>query len=122
VGDRVITEVAAELGRELDASTPLFRYGGEEFAVLLRDSTLPAAVALAEGLRRAIEGSDFVGLRLTISIGVAEWQPGQEGMEAALGRADSALYHAKRGGRNRFVAAGVEAPAAHPATDSTAQA
>jgi diguanylate cyclase (GGDEF)-like protein len=112
VGDRVITEVAAGLGRELDPATPLFRYGGEEFAVLLRDTALADGVLLAERLRQAIERDTFVGLQLTISVGVAEWLPDSGGIETALGRADGAMYEAKRGGRNRVAAA--PAPAARP--------
>jgi diguanylate cyclase (GGDEF)-like protein len=119
VGDRVITEVAAGLGRELDAETPLFRYGGEEFAVLLRDTALAEGALLAERLRQAIERDTYVGLQLTISVGVAEWHPDSDGIETALGRADGAMYEAKRGGRNRVVAATAAAarrmPVASPA-------
>ena len=111
VGDRVITQVAAELGRTLDPGTPLFRYGGEEFAVLVADAGEPHAVAIAERLRAAIAGASFQGVPATISIGVAEWRRG-ETVDAALGRADRALYEAKRLGRNRVVA---RAPAAHVA-------
>jgi diguanylate cyclase (GGDEF)-like protein len=110
VGDRVITEVAAGLGRALDAETPLFRYGGEEFAVLLRDTALPGGVALAERLRQAVAGTPFVGMTLTISVGVAEWRPGRDGIESALGRADGAMYEAKRSGRNRVAAVGAASP------------
>jgi diguanylate cyclase (GGDEF)-like protein len=105
VGDRVITRVAAELGRELDAGTPLFRYGGEEFAVLLRGGSLADGVALAERLRATVERGRFGELSLTLSVGVAEWRGGKDSLEAALGHADQALYAAKRGGRNRVVAA-----------------
>lgn len=106
VGDRVITEAAATLGREISPGTPLFRYGGEEFAVVLADGEA-AAAALAERLRAAIARSEFQGLRLGVSIGVAEWHCGREPIDAALGRADDALYEAKRRGRNRVVAAGL---------------
>jgi len=120
VGDRVITEAAAALGRELSPGTPLFRYGGEEFAVVLAEGEA-GAVALAERLRRAIAGAVLQGLELTVSIGVAEWRHGSEPIDAALGRADDALYEAKRRGRNRVVSAGMRAaPALFE--DCTAQA
>lgn len=100
VGDRVITEVAAVLGRQLDPGTPLFRYGGEEFAIILQRAGEDAGRALAEGLRNAIEHCDFQSVRVTVSVGVATWTEGQETLAAAIGRADRALYAAKRAGRN----------------------
>ena len=101
VGDRVITHVAAALGHELDAGTPLFRYGGEEFAVLMAGATLDDGLSLAERLRAAIAATDFQGVRVTVSIGVAEWRRAQGSIPSALAQADRALYAAKRGGRNR---------------------
>lgn len=101
VGDRVITQVAAELGRVLDADTPLFRYGGEEFATILADRDAGESLALAERLRAAVAAADFQGVAVTISVGVAPWRRGTESPSAALARADRALYDAKRGGRNR---------------------
>ncbi len=103
VGDRIITQVAAELGRQLDAGTPLFRYGGEEFAIILRQADERQAGALAERLRSAIAACDFQGVAVTVSIGVAQWQSGQGGLASAIGRADRALYAAKNAGRNRVV-------------------
>jgi diguanylate cyclase (GGDEF)-like protein len=100
VGDRIITQAAAVLGRDLDSGTPLFRYGGEEFAVLLLDADRAAGLVLAERLRLAIAGADFQGVAVTVSIGVAEWRAGQGSIAAALDRADRALYAAKRAGRN----------------------
>ena len=107
VGDRVITAVAAGLGRHLDAGTPLFRYGGEEFAVVLPGRGLDDGLALAETLRAGIAGATSHGqagtadVRVTVSIGVAAWQQGDGTLAAALDRADQALYDAKRAGRNR---------------------
>ncbi|WP_290885844.1 GGDEF domain-containing protein [Arenimonas sp.] len=103
-GDRIITLVAAELGRALEADMPLFRYGGEEFSVLLADHDLDAARAIAERLRAAVAAADFQGVPVTISIGLAAWRRGDGSITAALDRADRALYEAKRGGRNRVVA------------------
>jgi diguanylate cyclase (GGDEF)-like protein len=104
VGDRIITQVAAELGRQLDAGTPLFRYGGEEFAIILHRGDEHQATALAERLRSAIAACDFQGVAVTASIGVAQWRSGQGSLASAIGRADRALYAAKNAGRNRVVA------------------
>jgi diguanylate cyclase (GGDEF)-like protein len=81
------------------------RYGGDEFAVLLPDTDLPGATALAERIRETIEAR---GLRassaqgaITVSIGVATMTGSEDGEPSALVRAaDGALYHAKRDGRN----------------------
>ena len=105
VGDRVITQVAAELGRLLDSDTPLFRYGGEEFSVLLIDRDTAAGSELAERLRAAIARADFQGVSVTVSIGVAQWRRGEDAITTALDRADRGLYEAKRAGRNRVVPA-----------------
>ncbi|HEU0152428.1 MAG TPA: GGDEF domain-containing protein [Arenimonas sp.] len=103
-GDRIITLVAAELGRTLAPDTPLFRYGGEEFSVLLAERTLEHGRDVAERLRAAVAATDFQGVAVTISIGVAGWRRGEGSITAALDRADRALYQAKRDGRNRVVA------------------
>jgi diguanylate cyclase (GGDEF)-like protein len=103
VGDRVITEVAAALGRVLCPGTPLFRYGGEEFAVLLAPADEVAGTALAERMRASAATVLDHGEPLTVSIGVAIWPGPKEPVKAALARADAALYRAKRGGRNRVV-------------------
>lgn len=103
VGDRIITQVAAELGRVLASDAPLHRYGGEEFAVMLIDAPENVAMPMAESLRAAIEQADFQGVKVTISVGVARWRASDGKPETALQRADDALYHAKRSGRNRVV-------------------
>ena len=114
VGARVITEVAALLGRGLDAGTPLYRYGGEEFAVLLRDAGEAEALALAERLRAAVAATPMQGLHATLSAGVAAWRAGDGTLEDALARADRALYAAKAAGRNRVFADAASQRAATP--------
>jgi diguanylate cyclase (GGDEF)-like protein len=110
VGDRIITQVAAALGRELDSGTPLFRYGGEEFALLLLDASIATGADLAERLRRRIESEDFGGVAVTASVGVAEGRAATAAIASALDRADRALYAAKRAGRNRVVADALAQP------------
>jgi len=117
VGDRVITQVAAALGRVLDGDTHLYRYGGEEFAVIARALDDDGARALGESLRAAVAGADFGGPAVTISVGVAHWRGHGDPLPATLAAADQALYAAKRAGRNRVELAGQgpDAPESLPA-------
>lgn len=102
-GDQVLRQVAAVCRETLRAEDVLGRYGGEEFAVLLQGE---GALELGERLRAALEGTVIVlpalELRVTASIGVAEWR-GDEDLAGLLNRADAALYAAKGGGRNRVM-------------------
>lgn len=105
IGDRIITQVAAELGRTLDSGIPLFRYGGEEFAIIFEDATEQSGIELAERLRKAIDDYHFLEAEVSISIGVAEWRTMHPNVNAAIGHADKALYAAKDAGRNRVMSA-----------------
>jgi diguanylate cyclase (GGDEF)-like protein len=107
-GDRTLVAVARVLDSQLRPTDMLARYGGEEFALGLPNTKLDESFAIAERLRRAIE---FLALpfrsgeplpHVTISIGIAQMQPGQT-PEALYAVADAALYRAKDGGRNRVV-------------------
>ena len=79
----------------------MFRYGGEEFAVVLVGATPECAVPVLESFRRALEAHDFpqIGCK-TVSIGVAGISPG-ESVDTIINRSDKALYHAKQNGRNQ---------------------
>ncbi|WP_130470928.1 GGDEF domain-containing response regulator [Candidatus Magnetaquicoccus inordinatus] len=100
-GDLVLIELSTLVSQNLRASDVLARWGGEEFMVVTPDSDLDAALLLAEKLRKLIEQHDFpcVG-RVTSSFGVAQYLV-QETISMLTERADQALYHAKRAGRNR---------------------
>ena len=77
------------------------RVGGEEFIVLLPETSLRGALRCAERLRQAVVRRPFDGLHhVTVSIGIAEYRPG-ETVSSLIGRADEALYGAKHAGRNR---------------------
>ena len=80
------------------------RVGGEEFAVILPGADLPAAEVFAERLRKKVAGTPVAQedrvIPLTVSIGVAEMSASDVSTDAALVRADRALYQAKRDGRN----------------------
>ncbi|WP_126975485.1 sensor domain-containing diguanylate cyclase [Frigidibacter oleivorans] len=106
-GDRVLCAVVDSMTAQVRRTDALGRVGGEEFALLLPDTGQEAAMALAERLRAAVAGQPIPAIGLeppTISLGVAELRRG-ETAEAWFARADRALYAAKRGGRNRAVAA-----------------
>lgn len=105
VGDRVLAAFGGMLRAQTRATDIVTRFGGEEFVVLLPNSTLAQAVSWAERVRLAI--ADFVVLPepipLTASFGAGELRPG-ESAEALVHRIDEALYEAKQSGRNRVVA------------------
>lgn len=112
-GDAVLRDVAARLMRGLRPSDVVGRLGGEEFAVVLPETTADAAVMLAERLRTEVAetpcGGSARSIPVTVSIGAAQAhdgiEPGPTGLERLLKQADEALYAAKAGGRNRVVAA-----------------
>ncbi|HVA20663.1 MAG TPA: GGDEF domain-containing protein [Candidatus Micrarchaeia archaeon] len=107
VGDEVLGRVAGLLAASVRATDTVYRYGGEEFAVLARDSGLAAGLELGERLRLAVEQGAARGGRarpLTISIGVAAGERAMTAPAALVARADGALYAAKRAGRNRVLA------------------
>jgi diguanylate cyclase (GGDEF)-like protein/PAS domain S-box-containing protein len=103
-GDHVLIEIASRLRRSLRGNDMVARWGGEEFVVLLRDCVLSDALRLAEDIRAAIAEVPFGALgSLTVSVGAAEVRA-DEDLTSWLGRADQALYRAKRAGRNEVVA------------------
>jgi diguanylate cyclase (GGDEF)-like protein len=101
-GDAVLRDVAYELRKGLRAFDLFYRVGGEEFVVLLPGADVRSASALAEELRTAVAAAPVGGLRVTMSFGVAASPAGARfDYDAVFAMADSALYEAKRGGRNR---------------------
>lgn len=105
-GDAVLVEVARRLSESVRSSDMVARWGGEEFVVLLRDCTLDDAVERAEEIRRQIAERTFPGVgTVTVSVGAAQLTV-DEDVASLLGRADEALYEAKRAGRNKVVARG----------------
>ncbi len=105
VGDEVLIGLAATLRRSLRASDRVARWGGEEFLVFAPETPLPAAIELAEVLRRQAASTPLGnGLLVTISLGVAGWRAGDT-RGTLVERADAALYRAKGSGRDRVVVA-----------------
>ena len=105
VGDRALVAAAAVLGQQARPYDLPARFGGEEFMILLPESTLAEAMTIAQRIRRSISETVVPGMerRITISMGISTWGPGDTSGEL-IGRADVALYLAKRRGRNRVVA------------------
>ena len=104
LGDQVLVEVVERIQQKLRVVDSIYRWGGEEFAVLLPCSTGEGAVMAAEKLRREMADKPISSLQLilTVSIGVAEFMS-EDTLESWLKRADDALYQAKKSGRNRVV-------------------
>jgi diguanylate cyclase (GGDEF)-like protein/PAS domain S-box-containing protein len=104
-GDAVLKVFADVLCESLrDTDTPA-RVGGEEFAVLLTSTPLPEAMTALERIRQSLDERPIqVGehtIYATVSIGAVQWNPAHLDVDAMLANADSALYTAKRQGRNR---------------------
>lgn len=105
-GDQVLRHVVEVIRRRIRAQDIVGRYGGEEFLVLLCDTTAQGAQQLAEHLREAVQDSscawDGQPLSVTVSVGVfgGRLEPG-ESWDQLIHAADNALYRAKQGGRNR---------------------
>jgi diguanylate cyclase (GGDEF)-like protein len=105
-GDDLLRELARLVMAAIRHVDTLFRYGGEEFLVTVPQVSQPGAVHLAEKLRALVAGHTFPrGITATISLGVAEFRPG-ETADALMARVDAALYRAKEGGRNRVESEG----------------
>jgi diguanylate cyclase (GGDEF)-like protein len=100
-GDATLAAFATRLAGALREPDRAYRYGGEEFCLLLADTDLAGARALAERVRgHILRPFDGTIREMTASLGVSAWQP-QDSADALFHRADRALYAAKRNGRDR---------------------
>ncbi|BAV33445.1 diguanylate cyclase [Sulfuricaulis limicola] len=105
-GDRVLQKVAEAMNSQLRASDTLYRYGGEEFVILLPETDRHGALTVAESIRHkvattAIIVDDNETVTITVSIGVACFPQDTKEQEDLLKKADQAVYAAKNNGRNR---------------------
>lgn len=109
LGDQVLKLVANTMTDCVKGQDVVARYGGEEFAIILPHTGLKDAVTVANNVRKTVStknlknrktGEDFG--KITMSFGVSLYEPGED-LEKLIGRADQALYGAKRGGRNRVL-------------------
>ena len=108
-GDAALSAIANALGECLRPTDFLGRLGGEEFGILLPETSLQGAIAAAERIRKRVEtlqvSSKSGPFQCTVSIGATEVEPGAVDLKSAMERADAALYRAKAEGRNRVIAA-----------------
>lgn len=106
-GDHVLIETASllNLATRPGSRDRAFRYGGEEFVMLLPDTRIEEAAAVMEEYRKAIEAASFVfngdTMRVKVSIGLCEFPTGGPDKKSVFERADTALYASKEGGRNQ---------------------
>ena len=104
-GDRLLVALAREVASIVRETDHLGRWGGEEFMIVVSNASLGAAAQLAERVRKAAVRMSVDRLpSVTLSLGVAQWQLGDDQRSLVL-RADEALYQAKARGRNRVVIA-----------------
>ena len=105
VGDEVLAELARRTASVLRKADVFARYGGEEFVVLLPELRVSDAMQAMERLRTAITATPFrigeLALAVSVSIGLAALDGGDESIDPAVERADAALYEAKSSGRDR---------------------
>ena len=108
VGDQVIQVVARALTGSIRNTDLLCRYGGEEFCILLPNTSLADACVIAERARSSIESGASTAIRtvqvrkITASFGVASLTDGAQGIQELIDQADQALYASKEAGRNRI--------------------
>jgi diguanylate cyclase (GGDEF)-like protein len=105
-GDEVLARVSSVLRKSIRPYDCAVRYGGEEFLVMLSATSLERAGESAERIRKQVSAESFEVGPVTISIGVAEFPSHGDTAKTVIGKADAALYEAKRAGRDRVVCAG----------------
>ncbi|ADW67548.1 diguanylate cyclase [Granulicella tundricola MP5ACTX9] len=112
-GDAALQYMVQQVRGVLRTQDLLARSGGEEFTILLPETPLDRGELVAERLRLEVDSKDFIyegtAIHLSVSVGVATLDPHCADFEALMRRADSAMYMAKRMGRNRVMAYGAEA-------------
>ncbi len=102
-GDRVLYQIAKLITSCLRTMDTAYRYGGEEFTVILPETTCDAAMAVSERINEVVKNELFIEddkKDMSVSVGVTEYLPGELVTEFVR-RADKAMYMAKEGGRNR---------------------
>jgi len=106
-GDDVLVEISRVFRGCVRQEDVCARWGGEEFLILLPETTLEGALAVAQKIHESVAMTEFKahkpGIRTTISIGLSEYKPGQSAFECVT-RADHALQQAKKTGKNRYIA------------------
>lgn len=103
IGDLVLKRISELITATVRTQDIVVRWGGEEFLIILPETSLDGTRTLAEKLRAVVDTAewDIEGVNVTLSVGVAQRRPGQS-WETAIKSADDALYLAKESGRNRI--------------------
>jgi diguanylate cyclase (GGDEF)-like protein len=102
VGDEVLRRIGGYIDSSIRSIDLAFRYGGEEFTIILPETRLDDAYRVAERIRKTIESqTSSRAMPITASLGIASWPIDGVMKEEVIGRADAALYRAKQAGRNR---------------------
>jgi diguanylate cyclase (GGDEF)-like protein len=108
-GDEVIKHLAEHLKAITNDKTLCFRYGGEEFGLLIREVNVDEVYSIAECLRLiVVEGQGPTGVPVTISLGISNYQTDDDSPTPIIERADTALYQSKLNGRNRTTVFGLD--------------
>jgi diguanylate cyclase (GGDEF)-like protein len=107
-GDKVLVRISQIIRSCLRKLDTAYRYGGEEFTVILPETNCQEAKTVAERIRNAVKADKFVPeaqkeVTITISIGVTQYSPEEE-LSAFIQRADKAMYASKQEGRNKVTA------------------
>jgi diguanylate cyclase (GGDEF)-like protein len=114
LGDEVLRQVSSLFHQQVRKIDVVCRYGGEEFAILLTQTSAPQAMMVAEKLRRLVESWQFPGVprTVTISAGVSAYPAHGTTRDELIRAADNGLYAAKHSGRNLVHLAGAALGAA----------
>ncbi|MFH0769092.1 MAG: GGDEF domain-containing protein, partial [Chloroflexota bacterium] len=105
-GDKCLGEIGSILKNTIRSADQAFRYGGDEFAILLPNTPIDATKGVAERVRREVAAKVIGGnIPVTTSLGVASWPASGREANEVIAAADAALYAAKRSGGNRIAVA-----------------
>src|SRR5581483_9698470 len=117
IADEVERQVSSIFSQQLRKNDVVCRYGGEEFGILLPQTSFQQAMAVAEKLRKVVESWQFPGVPrpVTISAGISSCPVHGSSRDDVVKAADAALYAAKQAGRNRIIIAPMERAAVAPA-------
>lgn len=106
-GDTLLRKIGSVIENSIRSADRAFRYGGDEFAILLPNTSVDAANQVAERVRKQVASAVIAGyIPVTASLGLACWPANGKGANEVIAAADAALYHAKRSGGNRSHCAG----------------
>ncbi len=101
-GDNLLRQVSSAIKNTIRSADQAFRYGGDEFAILLPNTPIEAANGVAERTRKQLASKVIIGnIPVTASLGLASWPANGIGANEIIAAADAALYHAKRSGGNQ---------------------